>query len=72
MKIGIFGGDTDGARSTSVVEDARSAEQDGFAAYTLPQIFALDAMGVLGDRRAARCRASSSRPASCRRTGATR
>ena len=48
MKIGIFGGDTDRRTIDELVEDARSAEQDGFAAYTLPQIFALDAMGVLG------------------------
>jgi F420-dependent oxidoreductase-like protein len=30
-----------------VVADARAAEADGFASYALPQIFALDAMGVL-------------------------
>ena len=30
-----------------VVADARAAEQDGFASYALPQIFGLDAMGVL-------------------------
>jgi F420-dependent oxidoreductase-like protein len=48
MKIGIFGGDTAGRTIDEVVDDARATEQDGFASYTLPQIFALDAMGVLG------------------------
>ena len=47
MKIGIFGGDTAGRTIDDVVADARSAEADGFASYALPQIFALDAMGVL-------------------------
>ena len=47
MKIGIFGGDTAGRTIDDVVADAREAEADGFASYALPQIFALDAMGVL-------------------------
>ncbi len=47
MKIGIFGGDTGGRTIAEVVADARAAEADGFASYALPQIFALDAMGVL-------------------------
>ncbi len=47
MKIGIFGGDTAGRSIDAVVADARAAEVDGFASYALPQIFALDAMGVL-------------------------
>jgi F420-dependent oxidoreductase-like protein len=47
MKIGIFGGDTGGRTIDEVVADARAAEADGFASYALPQIFALDAMGVL-------------------------
>jgi F420-dependent oxidoreductase-like protein len=47
MKIGIFGGDTAGRTIAEVVADARAAETDGFASYALPQIFALDAMGVL-------------------------
>src|SRR5712671_5609391 len=46
MKIGIFGGDTAGRTIDDVVADARAAETDGFASYALPQIFALDAMGV--------------------------
>jgi 5,10-methylenetetrahydromethanopterin reductase len=47
MRIGIFGGDTAGRTIDDVVTDARAAETDGFASYALPQIFALDAMGVL-------------------------
>src|SRR6266550_3124143 len=47
MKIGIFGGDTAGRTIDDVVADARAAEADGFASYALPQIFGLDAMGVL-------------------------
>lgn len=47
MKIGIFGGDTAGRTVDDVVADAQAAEADGFASYALPQIFALDAMGVL-------------------------
>jgi 5,10-methylenetetrahydromethanopterin reductase len=47
MKIGIFGGDTAGRSIDDVVADARAAEADGFSSYALPQIFALDAMGVL-------------------------
>jgi F420-dependent oxidoreductase-like protein len=47
MRIGIFGGDTAGRTIDDVVADARAAEADGFSSYALPQIFALDAMGVL-------------------------
>jgi F420-dependent oxidoreductase-like protein len=47
MRIGMFGGDTAGRSIDSVVDDARRAATDGFASYTLPQIFGLDAMGVL-------------------------
>ena len=47
MRIGIFGGDTGGRTIDDVVDDARAAEQDGFTSYALPQIFGLDAMGVL-------------------------
>ena len=47
MRIGIFGGDTAGRTIDDVVEQARRVEADGFASYSLPQIFALDAMGVL-------------------------
>src|SRR4051794_15646628 len=47
MRIGIFGG-TDARPFDDYVADARAAEQEGFASYTLPQIFGLDAMGLLG------------------------
>jgi 5,10-methylenetetrahydromethanopterin reductase len=47
MDIGIFGGDTAGRSIDDVVADARAAEADGFSTYALPQIFAMDAMGVL-------------------------
>ena len=46
MRIGIFGGT--GRRSVDqVVDAARQTEQHGFASYSLPQIFGLDAMGML-------------------------
>src|SRR5437764_1075954 len=51
MKIGIFGGDTAGRTIAAVVADARAADADGSTSYALPQIFALDAMGVLADPR---------------------
>ncbi len=47
MRIGLFGGDTAGRTIDQVVADAKAAEADGFSSYSLPQIFALDAMGVL-------------------------
>jgi F420-dependent oxidoreductase-like protein len=47
VRLGIFGGDTAGRTVDDVVADAKQAESDGFAAYALPQIFALDAMAVL-------------------------
>jgi F420-dependent oxidoreductase-like protein len=47
MRIGIFGGDTAERTIDDVVEHARMAEAAGFSSYSLPQIFALDAMGVL-------------------------
>ncbi len=47
MRIGIFGGDTAARTIDNVIDDARAAEADGFASYALPQIFALDALGVL-------------------------
>jgi F420-dependent oxidoreductase-like protein len=46
MRIGIFGGTARGSID-GVVAAAREAEQDGFASYSLPQIFGLDAMGML-------------------------
>ena len=47
MRIGIFGGDTAERTIDDVIEHARLAEGAGFSSYSLPQIFALDAMGVL-------------------------
>jgi F420-dependent oxidoreductase-like protein len=47
MLIGYFGGDTSGRTIDNIVADAKAAEQDGFSTYALPQIFAIDAMGVL-------------------------
>jgi 5,10-methylenetetrahydromethanopterin reductase len=46
MRLGIFGGT--GRKSVDdVVAAARQCEADGFASYVLPQIFGLDAMGML-------------------------
>src|SRR4051812_28003786 len=47
MQIGIFGGDTAGRTIDQIVADAHAAEADGFSTFALPQIFAMDAMGVL-------------------------
>jgi F420-dependent oxidoreductase-like protein len=47
MRIGYFGGDTANRTIDQVVADAKAAEADGFTMYALPQIFAMDAMGVL-------------------------
>jgi 5,10-methylenetetrahydromethanopterin reductase len=47
MQIGIFGGDTANRTIDQVVADAKAAEADGFSTFALPQIFAMDAMGVL-------------------------
>src|SRR5205814_2882796 len=47
MRIGYFGGDIGRRTIDDVVADARAAEHDGFSSYALPQIFGLDAMGVL-------------------------
>jgi F420-dependent oxidoreductase-like protein len=47
MQIGMFGGDTANRTIDQVVADAKAAEADGFSTFALPQIFAMDAMGVL-------------------------
>ncbi len=47
MRIGIFGGDTATRTIDQIVADARQAEDDGFASYWLPQIFAMDAITAL-------------------------
>ena len=46
MRIGIFGG-TARRSIDDFVAAARDAEQDGFASFTLPQIFGMDAMALL-------------------------
>src|SRR5437016_5758881 len=46
MRIGIFGG-TGRAGVDDILAAARQCEADGFASYVLPQIFGLDAMGLL-------------------------
>lgn len=47
MRIGVFGGDTAHRTLDHVIDDAKAAESSGFACYSLPRIFALDAMAVL-------------------------
>jgi 5,10-methylenetetrahydromethanopterin reductase len=47
MRIGIFGGDTGTRTMDEIVTDARQAEDEGFASYWLPQIFAMDAITAL-------------------------
>jgi len=46
MRIGIFGG-TSRVSVDDVLAAARQCEAEGFASYALPQIFGLDAMGML-------------------------
>ena len=48
MRIGIFGGDVaSGGTIDDVVESARTAADQGFATYWLPQIFGFDALTAL-------------------------
>src|SRR3954451_24723594 len=49
MRIGIFGGDLgpSGVPVDGIVEHARTAADEGFASYWLPQIFGYDAITVL-------------------------
>ncbi len=47
MRIGIFGGDTQGQGIDQIIGAARAAEAQGFASYWLPQIFGLDAITTL-------------------------
>jgi 5,10-methylenetetrahydromethanopterin reductase len=48
MRIGIFGGDvSSGGTIDDVVESARTAADQGFATYWLPQIFGFDALTAL-------------------------
>src|SRR4051812_8524717 len=48
MRIGVFGGDTAERTIDDIVTDAKQAEAHEYVTYALPQIFGLDAMGVLG------------------------
>lgn len=48
MQIGIFGGEAvDGGSIDGIVADARTAADQGFASYWLPQIFGVDALTTL-------------------------
>jgi 5,10-methylenetetrahydromethanopterin reductase len=48
MRIGIFGGVAGGGGSIDgIVADARTAAEQGFASYWLPQIFGVDALTTL-------------------------
>ncbi len=49
MRIGIFGGDAapEGVDIDGVIEHARTAAEQGFAGYWLPQIFGYDAITLL-------------------------
>src|SRR5215471_12490704 len=47
MKIGIFGGASLGGTIDSIVDAARTVEQQGFTTYWLPQIFGVDALTTL-------------------------
>ncbi len=47
MRIGIFGGLTATATIDDVVADVRTAEEQGFHAYWVPQIFGYDALTLL-------------------------
>jgi len=47
MRIGIFGGDTANGPIDTIVDAARTAANDGFASFWLPQIFGMDALTAL-------------------------
>ena len=47
MRIGYFGGATNGGTIDDIVEEARQAEADGYASYWVPQIFGHDALTAL-------------------------
>ena len=74
MRIGIFGGDLGpaGLPVDGIVEHARTAADEGFAAYWMPQIFGVRRDHRAVDRRSGGRRASSSAPRSSRPTRATR
>ena len=64
MRIGIFGGDTGGRTIDDVVADAAAAERTASRATHSPRSSA-STRWACSRSSAARCRASSSRPASC-------
>lgn len=47
MRIGLFGGLAANGPIETMIEDARSAESEGFATYWLPQIFGFDALTAI-------------------------
>jgi F420-dependent oxidoreductase-like protein len=47
MRIGIFGGDTANGPISAITDRARTAADDGFATFWLPQIFGVDALTAL-------------------------
>lgn len=47
MRIGIFGGLAATASIDEMVDDVRTAEDEGFASYWVPQIFGYDALTLL-------------------------
>ena len=48
MRIALFAGAAGGAPSVgAIVDDAKQAEQEGFAGYWMPNIFSYDAIGTL-------------------------
>lgn len=47
MRIGIFGGLAATATIDEVVDDVRTAQDEGFASYWVPQIFGYDALTLL-------------------------
>src|SRR5437764_8105877 len=47
MRIGIFGGASLSGTIDSIVDAARTVEQQGFSTYWLPQIFGVDALTTL-------------------------
>lgn len=47
MRIAIYGGDTAGVALDTIIEAARTAEEQGFHGYYLPQIFGLDPVVTL-------------------------
>src|SRR3954447_5811466 len=47
MRIGVFGGDTAGRSMDATVAAARTAHEEGFISFWLPQIFGAEALTTL-------------------------